>query len=55
VAGHTADGVGAFADRLTVGIRTIEGHLLRIYAKVGVRSRRELAEVFVAATTERHE
>ena len=31
------------ADRLTVGVRTVEGHLLRIYAKVGVRSRRELA------------
>ena len=36
------------ADRLTVGVRTVEGHLLRIYAKVGVRSRRELADVFVS-------
>jgi DNA-binding CsgD family transcriptional regulator len=36
------------ADRLTVGVRTVEGHLLRIYAKVGVGSRRELADMFVA-------
>ncbi len=38
------------AEQLTVGVRTVEGHLLRIYAKVGVRSRRELAELFAAAT-----
>jgi DNA-binding CsgD family transcriptional regulator len=34
------------ADRLTVGVRTVEGHLLRIYAKVAVRNRHELAELF---------
>jgi DNA-binding CsgD family transcriptional regulator len=42
------------ADRLTVGVRTVEGHLLRIYAKVGVGSRRELADMFVAASPGRH-
>jgi DNA-binding CsgD family transcriptional regulator len=41
------------AARVTVGVRTVEGHLLRIYAKVGVRNRRELAELFAAAATPR--
>jgi DNA-binding CsgD family transcriptional regulator len=42
------------ADRLTVGVRTVEGHLLRIYAKVGVQNRRELAAIFVVASPERY-
>jgi DNA-binding CsgD family transcriptional regulator len=33
------------ADRLFVSVRTIEGHLHRIYAKVGVNDRSELAAV----------
>jgi DNA-binding CsgD family transcriptional regulator len=37
------------ADRLTVGVRTVEGHLLRIYAKLGVTNRRQLASVLEAA------
>jgi DNA-binding CsgD family transcriptional regulator len=32
----------AIADRLGVGIRTVEGHLLRGMAKLGIRARREL-------------
>lgn len=31
------------AERLYVGIRTVDSHLVRIYAKLGVRSRAELA------------
>jgi DNA-binding CsgD family transcriptional regulator len=38
------------ADQLTVGVRTVEGHLLRIYAKVAVRNRHELAELFGSGT-----
>ena len=38
------------ADRLIVGVRTVEGHLLRIYAKVGVSSRQELATIFTSAS-----
>jgi len=35
------------ADRTSVGVRTVEGHLLRVYGKLGVSSRAELARVFV--------
>lgn len=34
------------AGRLGVAVRTVEGHLLRIYTKVGVGSRKELAKLF---------
>ena len=30
------------ADRLSVGVRTVEGHLLRAMTKLGVRSRADL-------------
>ena len=33
----------AIADRLGVGVRTVEGHLLRAMTKLGVRSRVDLA------------
>ena len=36
------------ADRLFVSVRTVEGHLHRIYAKVGVNDRGELAAVLGA-------
>jgi len=32
------------ADELIIGVRTVESHLARVYAKLGVRSRSELAE-----------
>jgi DNA-binding CsgD family transcriptional regulator len=32
------------ADELIIGVRTVESHLARVYAKLGVRSRGELAE-----------
>lgn len=32
------------ADELIIGVRTVESHLARVYAKLGVRSRIELAE-----------
>jgi DNA-binding CsgD family transcriptional regulator len=35
----------AIAERLGIGVRTVEGHLLRASAKLGVRDRRELAVV----------
>ena len=38
------------ADRLIVGVRTVEGHLLRVYGKVGVSSRQELAAIFTVAS-----
>jgi DNA-binding NarL/FixJ family response regulator len=37
------------AARLVVADRTVEGHLSRIYAKLGVRSRAELARRYPAA------
>jgi DNA-binding CsgD family transcriptional regulator len=37
------------ADRLFVSVRTVEGHLHRIYAKVGVNDRSELADVVGSA------
>jgi DNA-binding CsgD family transcriptional regulator len=33
---------GGIADRLGVGVRTVEGHLLRAMTKLGVRSRADL-------------
>lgn len=41
--GHSSREV---ADELIIGVRTVESHLARVYAKLGVRSRVELAEVF---------
>lgn len=38
----------AIADRLTVSARTVEGHLYRIYSKLGISRREELAAVFEA-------
>lgn len=32
------------ADELIIGVRTVESHLARVYAKLGVRSRHELAD-----------
>lgn len=32
------------ADELIIGVRTVESHLARVYAKLGVRSRAELAD-----------
>lgn len=50
VAGHTAREIGA---RLYIGERTVEGHLARVYAKLGVGSKLQLvaraAELGIAA------
>jgi DNA-binding CsgD family transcriptional regulator len=32
------------ADELIIGVRTVESHLARVYAKLGVRSRNDLAD-----------
>jgi DNA-binding CsgD family transcriptional regulator/tetratricopeptide (TPR) repeat protein len=47
VAELAAEGLSskAIGERLFVSTRTVESHLLRIYAKLGVRSRAELAEL----------
>ncbi len=53
VAELAADGLPRkeLAERLYVGIRTVDSHLVRIYAKLGVRSRGELA-VALASTAD---
>ena len=38
------------ADRLFVSVRTVDNHLGRVYEKLGISSRAELAEIVVAAT-----
>ena len=38
----------AIADRLTVSVRTVEGHLYRAFAKLGTTNRTELAELLRA-------
>ncbi len=38
------------ADRLFVSVRTVDNHLGRVYEKLGISSRAELAEILVAAT-----
>jgi DNA-binding NarL/FixJ family response regulator len=43
----------SIADRLHVSIRTIDAHLYRTYAKLGVRDRTELASVLAADTANR--
>ncbi|MBG6182789.1 DNA-binding NarL/FixJ family response regulator [Arthrobacter sp. CAN_A214] len=43
----------AIADRLTVSARTVEGHLYRIYSKLGISRREELATVFEAPSDAR--
>ena len=43
VAGHDARSI---AQRLGVSARTVENHLTAVYRQLGVRSRRELAEVY---------
>lgn len=37
------------ADRLSVSVRTVDGHLYRIYAKLGIERRDELATMFQVA------
>jgi DNA-binding CsgD family transcriptional regulator len=46
VAGLAAGGLSnkEIAERLFVTVNTVEGHLSRVYAKLGVRSRRQLQE-----------
>ncbi|HSS09642.1 MAG TPA: helix-turn-helix transcriptional regulator, partial [Acidimicrobiales bacterium] len=39
------------AERLVVSIRTVEGHLLRTYVKLGVQTREELTAVLGPAST----
>ncbi len=50
VAALAASGVSRkdLADQLHVGVRTVDSHLVRIYAKLGVRSRAELAEALTS-------
>lgn len=50
VAQLAADGVPRkeMADRLFVGVRTVDSHLVRIYAKLGVRNRAELADALAS-------
>jgi DNA-binding CsgD family transcriptional regulator/tetratricopeptide (TPR) repeat protein len=50
VAGLAASGVSSrdIADRLMIGERTVESHLYRIFLKLGVTSRNQLAEALTA-------
>ncbi|SDC60415.1 regulatory protein, luxR family [Sanguibacter gelidistatuariae] len=47
IAGLAAGGLSSkeIAERLVLSVRTVDSHLSRIFAKAGVRSRRELASV----------
>ncbi len=48
-AGHTNQEV---AEQLFIGVRTVESHLSRIYRKLGVRSRTELARALPAGASQ---
>lgn len=54
IAGLAAGGLSsrAIAERLTVSVRTVDSHLSRVFAKLGVRSRRELAAVLYSGPTQ---
>jgi len=54
VAELAAEGVPRkeLAERLYVRIRTVDSHLVRIYAKLGVRSRAELADALAATAAD---
>ena len=56
VCGLAAGGLSnhAIADRLGVGVRTVEGHLLRAMTKLGVRSRADLGSALGAETRRRY-
>jgi DNA-binding CsgD family transcriptional regulator/energy-coupling factor transporter ATP-binding protein EcfA2 len=41
----------AIADRLSVSVRTVEGHLYRIFAKLNIRSRDQLARLISVASS----
>jgi DNA-binding CsgD family transcriptional regulator len=38
------------ADRLFVSVRTVDNHLGRVYDKLGISSRAELAEIMAGAS-----
>jgi DNA-binding NarL/FixJ family response regulator len=43
----------AISERLAVSVRTVEGHMYRIYAKLGVNDWRELDRVMTAISRAR--